>query len=299
MYTKIRKLKNGKKREMTNKTSIFGATGFIGDAYCNMYSDDVIPIDRNSLNAKSNNILYFISTIHNYNVFSNPYLDIETNLTHLLRVLENLDKNKDLTFNFISSWFVYGETKKLPAKENEYCNPKGFYSITKRCAEQLLISYCETHKINYRILRLCNVYGLGDSKFSIKRNALQYLINEVVNGRDINLYNGGEDTRDFLFVKDVCRAIRICAESEIKNSIVNIGSGKSRKFIDIMNYVKKKVNSSSSFNPVKPPEFHKIVQTDNMYLDVSKLRNLGFSEKYNFWDNIDILINQNKNLGEK
>ena len=204
---------------MKNKLSIFGATGFVGGCYAEMYKDEIEKIDRNSTIAKTKDILYFISTVHNYNVFTNPFLDIDTNLTHLMRVLENFKNtySKGATFNFISSWFVYGEVDKFPVSESVPCNPKGFYSITKRTAEQLIISYCETFKLNYRILRLCNVYGLGDTKSSIKRNALQYLINEIVNNRDINLYNGGTDTIDFLYVKDVCRAIECC----IKSSHVN------------------------------------------------------------------------------
>ena len=39
-------------------------------------------------------------------------------------------------------------------QENALCDPKGFYSITKRTAEQLLISYCETFNIKYRIVRI-------------------------------------------------------------------------------------------------------------------------------------------------
>ena len=80
----------------------------------------------------------------------------------------NLDPRiKDFVFNFISSWFVYGDTK-LPAKESYQCKPKGFYSITKSTAEQLLISFCNTFKKKYRILRICNVYGLNDKNVSKK-----------------------------------------------------------------------------------------------------------------------------------
>ena len=68
-------------------------------------------------------------------------------------------------FFYATIHFVYGQTQ-MPATEESICNPTGFYSITKRAAEQLIISYCETYGIKYRILRLCNVYGIGDTKFS-------------------------------------------------------------------------------------------------------------------------------------
>ena len=179
---------------------------------------------------------------------------------------------------------------------NSECNPKGFYSITKRAAEQLLISYCETFGIKYRIMRLCNVYGTADKKASKKRNALQFLTTEVVENRDINLYDAGENIRDFLHVEDVCKAMNLIVNKSSLNEIVNIGSGVPSKFIEIMNYVKEKTNSTSNFNSVDPPEFHKVVQIQDMFLDVTKLNNLGFKPKYTIRAGIDLLI---KNIQEQ
>ena len=274
--------------------SIFGGTGFIGSVYYNMYANESLIIPRAQLTPETNDILYFISTVDNYNVFDDPHLDINTNLSLLVDVLEKCKGKEDIVFNFISSWFVYGKTKDLPVKEEAYCNPKGFYSITKRAAEQLLISYCETFGIKYRIIRLCNVYGPSDTKVSKKKNALQHLTSEVVKGKDINLYDGGENIRDFMHVDDICRAINLIVKNSSINDIINVGNGKPHKFIDIMNYVKEKTNSSSIFNSIDPPGFHKIVQVQDMYLNVKKLNNLGFRPKYNIWDGLDTLINDTK-----
>ena len=283
------------KKELT-MLSVYGSTGFIGNTYCSVFPEEVIPIPRDQKIPETNNVLYFISTTHNYNVFEDPHLDINTNLNFLISVLEEC-RNKykeDVVFNFISSWFVYGKTNDLPAHENSECNPRGFYSITKRAAEQLLISYCETYGMNYRIMRLCNVYGNTDKKASKKRNALQYLTGEVVNNRDINLYDAGENIRDFMHIEDVCNAMHLIINSDkYCNDIINIGSGQPYKFIDIMNYVKDKTSSKSTFNTVKPPKFHEIVQVKDMYLDITKLNKIGFKPKYNLYDGLDILI---KNL---
>ena len=91
---------------------------------------------RNNVIPTSPNVLYMRSTTDNYNVFSDLFVDIDTNLTHLMRVLNSYTDNEPLRsnsiFNFVSSWFVYGKTDDLPAKETSICNPKGFYSITKK-----------------------------------------------------------------------------------------------------------------------------------------------------------------------
>ena len=144
--------------------------------------------------------------------------------------------------------------------------------------------------INYRILRLCNVYGTKDQKASKKRNALQYLTTEVVNNRDINLYDAGQNIRDFMHVEDVCRAIHLVIEKNPLNDIINIGSGIPHKFIDLMTYVRKKSNSISNINFIDPPPFHTTVQVKNMYLDVAKLKNHKFKPKHTIWSGIDEII---------
>ena len=152
-----------------NKISVFGGTGFIGGTFCKLYPEDVILVPRNSKDPESNEVLYFISTTTNQSVFSNLHIDIDTNLSLFVDILDKC-KDKNITFNFISSGFVYGNDV-INAKESDCCNPTGFYTITKRCAEQLLISFCETFGIKYRILRIGNVYGL-DKTISSGKNAL-------------------------------------------------------------------------------------------------------------------------------
>lgn len=267
--------------------SVFGATGFIGSRFCELYPAQTIKIDRNSVNPESNNILYLISTTDNYNVFTNPTLDIETNLIHLMKVLKNC--NGSSIFNFVSSWFVYGNAP-LPIKEDNYCNPKGIYAITKRAAEQLLISYCETFKINYRIFRLGNVIGEGDKGASKKKNALQYLMKEVIANRDVNLYGGGTFTRDYMYVDDVCNAMELCSNTAPLDEIIHIASGNPYKFVDLILYTKNKVKSKSILHTMEPTDFHKIVQTRDNYLDISKLNSLGFTPQYTIYEAMDRII---------
>lgn len=278
--------------------SVFGATGFVGSKFCELYSNDVTKIPRESRKSTDKEVLYFISTIHNYNIFEDPHLDINTNLNLLVETLEEFRNNnpkKDKVFNFVSSWFVYGKGANLPAKETDYCNPTGFYSITKRAAEQLLISYCQTYDLNYRIFRLANVYGTGDAKASKKKNALQYMIEEVANNREINLYEGGTHLRDFIHVEDVCRAIRLCIDKASTNEIINIGTGKPTSIFYAMSYAKEQLNSSSKFNCIETPKFHKLVQVENMYLDISKLKMLNFEPKYSIIDGLSEIIGGYKN----
>ena len=132
--------------------NVLGGSGFVGGRFCELTPNTLVN-ERHDYHVKSNNILYFISTVDNYNVYTDPFIDIETNLTTLIKTLETIGNRQvgNVTFNFISSWFVYGKTTDLPAHENSPCNPTGFYSITKHAAEKMLISYCQTYGIKYRI----------------------------------------------------------------------------------------------------------------------------------------------------
>jgi nucleoside-diphosphate-sugar epimerase len=268
--------------------NLFGK-GFIGTHYDQMY--DCMVNDRNDLTPKLFDILYMISTTDNYNVKINPYIDIDTNLTTLIRVLENC-KGKNVVFNFCSSWFVYGDVPS-PYTEDSYCNPKGFYSITKRTAEQLLISYCETYGIKYRILRFANVVGPGDKGVSTKKNALTYLIRKITKNEDIDLYDGGNFYRDYIHIQDVCRAINLVLEKGELNTIYNIGNNASTKFIDAIKYAIKKSGSTSKINHIPQADFHKIVQVKTMTMDSTKLATLGYKPQYNIDNIIDELLVDN------
>ena len=261
---------------MENRLSVYGSKGFIGSAFCELH--DCVEIQRNQRAPLTDEVLYLISTTHNYNVLEDSFIDIDTNLNVLMETLDECRKKGIKTFNFISSWFVYGDTE-LPATEMSYCNPKGFYSITKRCAEQLLISYCETFDMNYRILRLCNVYGSTDKKASKKRNALQYLISKLKENEEISLYDGGQFYRNFMHVTDVCNAINVVCDKGIKNEIYNIGSMNNYLFKDIIEIAVNELRSSSKISSMTPPDFHKKVQVKDMILDTKKLHDLGFEEK--------------------
>ena len=281
------------------EVAVLGGTGFIGSHYMEKYRDkhvlNLVPrhaelkMGRNDDFGYPNQLLYLISTTDNYNVFEAPQLDVQTNLVKLVEVLEYWKEyHSHATFNFISSWFVYGqksveENLKFTdhgSSETDLCNPKGFYSITKRCAEQLVQSYAETHGLKYRILRLANVVGHGDKGISKRKNALQYIIEELRVGKPVSLYDDGEFIRDYLHVDDCVRAINMVMNKGKPNNIYNIGSGYRYKFKDLVNCAHNFLDSTSAIRSMEPTEFHKQVQVQDFRMDIRKLRDLGFIPQY-------------------
>lgn len=267
--------------------SLFGGTGFIGSSYSRLSHNKIDIVDRFDPNPTFSNVLYAIGTTDNYNIFQNPTLDIESNLIKLIEDLELIrSKFRDFTFNYLSSWFVYGEGSELPLKESYECRPKGFYSISKYSAEMFIRSYCETHDIKFRIFRLANVFGDTDRGVSKKKNALQHLINEIKKGNNIEVYEGGDFVRDYIDIRDVVSALDIAIESAPLNSILNIGTGVPSRFIDLLERAKSDFSSESQFIFIQTPDFHKKVQVRDAYLDTTTLKSLGFNHRYNILDEI-------------
>lgn len=279
--------------------NVMGGKGFVGSNYVKKYPKCLVLNRRDYAPKAFADVLYFISTTDNYNVNTDPYLDIETNLTTLVRTLDNWKNNYPYgVFNFISSWFVYGNVL-LPAIEDGPTDPKGFYSITKRAAEQLLISYCETFQLQYRILRLPNVLGPEDAKVSKKKNALQFLIREMMLNNPISLYDGGYFFRDYIDVRDCADAIHIVINKGRVNEIYNICNHKESLFYNLIHYAKTATNSSSVITSMPPSSFHAKVQVKNMHMDPTKLLGLGYVQKHTIYKTIDWIIDAYKYSDEE
>lgn len=268
------------------KISIYGSTGFIGSTFCSLFPNEIVRIGREERKPKSKNILYLISTVSNYNVFDDLLLDVNTNLKVLLEVLEHC-KDNDLVFNYVSTGFVYGPDI-LYAKEDDACDPRGFYSITKRTAEQLLISFCKTFNVKYRIMRIANVYG-QDKTVSSRKNVLGFLINLLKENKQITLYDDGNQLRDYMHVTDICEALKIVIDRGEVNSIYNIASGNALPFKEIIEIVKQMLGSNSELLFSETPNFNKIAQAKNFALNVDKLKSLGFSQKISLLDGLQSL----------
>ena len=81
-----------------DKINIFGGTGFIGSKFCELYPDQVIINDRDDYKTKSDNVLYFISTIDNYNVHKDLVLLNHVGLIKI-RIIDEESKHNIITLN--------------------------------------------------------------------------------------------------------------------------------------------------------------------------------------------------------
>lgn len=260
--------------------NLFGGTGYIGQRYSELFEcvqqprDDLVPVCAK--------VLYMISTNHNYNFPNNPYIDVDTNITTLIRVLENLRRIPNAEINFISSWFVYGPVKGC-VDENATCDPRGFYSITKRTAEQLLIEYCTRHGMTWRILRLCNVIGGEDIKSNHQKNVVHALARSIVRHEPVTLINHGQWLRQYLHRDDACRAVHHVMSHAAGNAIYNIGNSQLVIFRDVIDYM---IHTTGSHSVIE----NRPGDVMDCRMDCQRLMGLGWTAQYPWQQAMDDVL---------
>jgi len=261
--------------------SLYGGTGIIGSYFRELFPSLLIP--RDQLNPESKRVLYLISTTDNATFKENPLIDVNTNLVELMRRLDACREAGVKEFNFVSSWFVYGPNYRQP---HEYvdCKPRGFYSITKYTAEQLVKEYCEEFGIGYRILRLGNVYG-GPDPGTNKRNALHFLISRLKKKESVRVFN--YITRDFIHILDACRAMALVGGLGELNATYNIGTGKATELFKAVDYANELLGNPASIFRVDPPSNYN--QAIRFSLDCGLLNNLGFEPIFNVYQGLEDL----------
>ncbi len=153
-----------------------------------------------------------------------PAFDANTNILGTINLLQNSVKHGVNKFMFASTGgAVYGEQECFPADENHPTNPVSPYGISKLSVEKYLYFYFNEHKLNYTILRYANIYGPRQNPFG-EAGVVAIFSTKLLNG-DQPIINGtGEQTRDYVFVKDVVKAnLQTLADDE--SDIYNVGTG--------------------------------------------------------------------------
>jgi UDP-glucose 4-epimerase len=121
---------------------------------------------------------------------------------------------------YASSSSVYGDTDQLPMREDANCRPVSPYGVTKLAGEQLCRLYFRNHGVPTVSLRFFTVYGprqRPDMAFHIFLRAL-------LEGRPLEIYGEGNQTRDFTFVSDIVEGIVLAMQGR-DGAVYNLGGG--------------------------------------------------------------------------
>ena len=155
----------------------------------------------------------------------NPLFVNDVNVGGTLNLLEASLRANVKRFVFASSCAVYGEVHYLPIDEDHPTNPISPYAASKLAGEH----YCKVFHVNYGIntlrLRYSNVYGPSQMKTSYSGVITQF-IDRLKQGKPPIIYGNGEQTRDFVHVKDVVEANLLALTCQHGGEVINVGTGR-------------------------------------------------------------------------
>lgn len=153
-----------------------------------------------------------------------PVLDADINVMGLLNVLNAAVTCGTKKIIFASSGATFGELAKLPADESTPQRPESPYGITKMVTEHYLRFYHAQHGLDFTALRYGNVFGPRQDPNG-EAGVISIFIGRFLTRQGIRIDSDGEQTRDYVFVKDVARA-NVAALDRGSATCYCIGTGK-------------------------------------------------------------------------
>lgn len=204
-----------------------------------------------------------------------PVYDASVNILGTVNLLQQCVHYGVKKIVYASSAAVYGNPLYLGIDESHRVQPLSFYGITKHAVEHYLYVYRELYGLNYTVLRYANVYGPRQD-YTGEGGVVAIFIDRLLHGKRPVIYGDGEQTRDFIYVKDVAEA-NYKALNAGDGEILNISTNRCVTINYLFNILKEIIMSDQ--NPeYKPPRQGDI---RNSYLDNKKAKELlNWQPKY-------------------
>lgn len=217
---------------------------------CKVYQVDINDIDLKRVFEveRPDMVIHLAAQASVMKSLENPVDDGEINILGTLRILEYARIHHVKKMVLASSAAVYGNPEKLPIDEKFPLNPLSFYSLSKWAGERYVQLYESLYDLPCCILRFSNVYGPRQNPLG-EAGVVSIFINQLINREEITIY-GGQQTRDFVYVKDVAMACVRAIESP-QNGVYNISSCSETSIDDLFSMIS--LFSGISMEPQKYP----------------------------------------------
>lgn len=207
----------------------------------------------------------------------NPRAYIESNVVGFFNVLEQVRHHTVEHFLYASSSSVYGNRDKTPfSVEDRVDKPVSLYAATKKSNELFAYTYSHLYGVPATGLRFFTVYG----PFGRPDMAYFKFTKAILEGKAIDVYNGGDMLRDFTYIDDVILCIEkmlFCPpkpdETGAPNAIYNIGNNNPVKLLDFIRAIENALGKTAQlhFLPMQPGDVEKT------YADIEATqRDFGF-----------------------
>ena len=172
-----------------------------------------------------------------------PALDFEHNILQPIKLIQTLLKTDCKKFIFTSSGgTIFGEPKVIPTSEVDFAGePESPYGVAKKRLNELIEIMTDETKLSYSILNLSNVYGPKQDPHG-EAGVVSIFASKFLNNESPIIYGDGNQTRDYIYVKDVVAALVISA-SKNENLFLNIGTGVETSVNQLVSSIQKEFKS--------------------------------------------------------
>ncbi len=170
---------------------------------------------------------------------------IDINVKGLLNILDAAKVHKVKKVVHSSSAAIYGDDPRLPKDISMRPKPQTPYGITKLDGEYYLQMYFEQYGLPTTSLRYFNVFGPRQDPKSQYAAAIPIFVFKALKNEPITIYGDGEQTRDFVYVKDVVKANVLAAEKEKVTGVFNVANEKAITINELAKLIIKTTNSKS------------------------------------------------------
>jgi dTDP-L-rhamnose 4-epimerase len=164
----------------------------------------------------------------------------------------------------------------LPTDEESKIQPKSIYAITKHCQEQMVLTIGIALGIPVVAFRYQNVYGPGQSLTNPYTGILSIFTTQIKNGNNLNIFEDGKESRDFVYIDDVVNATILGLENDkANNNVFNVGADRPIDVITIANYLKSYYKANIAINISGN---YRLGDIRHNYADLTKINaSLGFT----------------------
>ncbi|HEY1405824.1 MAG TPA: NAD-dependent epimerase/dehydratase family protein [Spirochaetota bacterium] len=173
----------------------------------------------------------------------------------------------------------------LPTDEETLCIPGSIYALTKYMQEKMVLMACKGIGIEAAALRFQNVYGPGQSLSNPYTGILSIFSTRMKNGNNINIFEDGKESRDFVYIDDVVASIVLCIENEnLAWESFNVGTGVP---IDVMTVARTLAEKYGSSSKIEVTGNFRVGDIRTNFADISKIRKrFGYAPKVSFDEGI-------------
>ena len=212
------------------------------------------------------------------------------NVNGFLNILFAAKEAKVKRTVYASSSSVYGDSVKLPKKEDEIGRPLSPYAVTKRTDELYADVFARTYDMEIIGLRYFNIFGPKQNPKGPYAAVIPLFIEALLNNKSPNIFGDGEQLRDFTFVENAVQAnikAVFCQDKNAINQIFNIAFGSCVSVNQLFNDIKALIGSDIS--PVYKPERKGDIRKS--FADISKANTfLNYSPEVNISKGIELTI---------